>query len=355
MLIKKKLISIISSVLVLSLFFTGCSNSFNQNVDSKDIISNEESLVVEAGKNPEKLDVESIMEQLTADDYLSRVVGTDENTKSTEFIKNYFEAIGLEPFNNGSFYHEVNLSKEMRSIFNPNEENDNKVENVLGVIKGEDSSEAVVISAHFDHVTVREKLGETSSNNNGQQIVVSKIQGAVDNASGVSVLLEAAKDLAKHYKGEKPPHDIIFAAFNAEELGLIGSSKFVTDFRDNYENWYNINIDCVGIKGDEGLAVKNTNPTCQELYDDFIEVLDKDKVSYEMVPYAMNKDGAIVGSSDHMVFRRDSTPSLVIGQDGIVGIVHTEDDNMSIIDFELIENIKDALVDFIIESDSKIY
>lgn len=352
--IKNKLISIISSLLILNLIFTGCSSSLDKDVSSKDIATYEESLNTEAGKNPEQLDVKSIMSELTSDEYLSRVVGTDENTKSEEFIKNYFEAVGLEPFNNGSFYHEVYLNKEMRSIFNPNEENSNKVNNIIGVIKGKDSSKAVVISAHLDHVTVRERVGETAGSDDSR-IKVTKIEGAIDNASGISVLLESAKDLTKYYKNEKPEHDIIFAAFNAEELGLIGSSKFVEEFKGNYEDWYNINIDCVGMKGNEGLAVKNTSPLCEELYDDFIEVLDKDKVYYEMVPYARNEDGRIVGSSDHMSFRRGNDASLVIGQDGIVGIVHSESDNMSIVDFELIESIKDALVDFIIKNDNKIY
>ena len=355
MTIKNKLISIISSVLVLNLLLTGCSGVVDKGVSSKGIITYEEQLIGEAGKNPEKLDIESIMGELTSDEYLSRVVGTDENTRSAEFIKNYFEAVGLEPFNNGSFYHEVYLNKEMRSIFNPNEENDNVVNNILGVIKGKDSTKAVVISAHFDHVTVRERVEETSSSNQSSKIKVKKIQGAIDNASGVSVLLESAKDLAKYYKNKKPEHDIVFAAFNAEELGLIGSSKFVEDFKENYEDWYNINIDCIGIKGDEGLAVKNTSPLCEELYNDFIEVLDEDNVYYEMVPYARNEEGRIVGSSDHMSFRRGDDAALVIGQDGIVGIVHSEEDNMSIVDFESIESIKDALVDFIIKSDNKIY
>ena len=353
--IKNKLISIISSVLVLNLLLPGCSGVVDKDVSSKGIITYEEQLIGEAGKNPEKLDIESIRGELTTDEYLSRVVGTDENTRSAEFIKNYFEAVGLEPFNNGSFYHEVYLNKEMRSIFNPNEENDNVVNNILGVIKGKDSTKAVVISAHFDHVTVRERVEETSSSNQSSKIKVKKIQGAIDNASGVSVLLESAKDLAKYYKNKKPEHDIVFAAFNAEELGLIGSSKFVEDFKENYEDWYNINIDCIGIKGDEGLAVKNTSPLCEELYNDFIEVLDEDNVYYEMVPYARNEEGRIVGSSDHMSFRRGDDAALVIGQDGIVGIVHSEEDNMSIVDFESIESIKDALVDFIIKSDNKIY
>lgn len=353
--IKNKLIYLISSTLVLSLFFTGCSSGIDKYVSSKDILTNDQELTSDLGKKPEKLNIKSIMEELTSDDYLSRVVGTDENTRSEEFIKYYYEAIGLEPFNDGSFYHEVNLTNEMRTIFNPNEKNNNKVNNIVGVIKGKDSSKAVVISAHLDHVTVRERIQESVNTNEVSKVKVTKIQGAIDNASGVSVLLESAKDLAQYYKKEKPAHDIIFAAFNAEELGLIGSSKFVTDFKDNYDSWYNINIDCVGIKGNEGLAVKNTDETCEKLYDDFIQVLEENNVYYEMVPYARNEEGRIVGSSDHMSFRRNNDTSLVIGQDGIVGIVHSKDDNMSIVDFDLIESIKNALVDFIIKSDNKIY
>ena len=352
--IKNKLISIISSILVLNLLFTGCSSILDKNVSSNDIVNYEEGLTNKESKNPENLDVESIMKELTSAEYLSRVVGTDENTKSEEFIKNYFEAVGLEPFNNDSFYNEVYLNKEMRSIFNPNEENINKVNNIIGAIRGKDSSKAVVISAHLDHVTVRERLEETSSSGDSK-IKVTKIEGAIDNASGISVLLEASKDLTKYYKNEKPEYDIIFAAFNAEELGLIGSSKFVEEFKDNYKDWYNINIDCIGMKGNEGLAVKNNSPLCQELYDDFIDILDDNKIYYEMVPYARNENGRIVGSSDHMSFRRGNDASLVIGQDGIVGIVHSEEDNISIVDFELIDSIKDALVDFIIKNNNKIY
>ena len=93
--IKNKLISIISSVLVLNLLLTGCSGVVDKDVSSKGIITYEEQLIGEAGKNPEKLDIESIMGELTSDEYLSRVVGTDENTRSAEFIKNYFEDVGL--------------------------------------------------------------------------------------------------------------------------------------------------------------------------------------------------------------------------------------------------------------------
>ena len=57
----------------------------------------------------------------------------------------------------------------------------------------------------------------------------------------------------------------------------------------------------------------------------------ENEVYYEIVPYAMNEEGVIVGSSDHMSFRRANDASLIIGQDGITEIVHTEDDNKIII------------------------
>ena len=72
--IKNKLISIVSSVLVLNLLFTGCSSSLDKDVYSKSIVTYEEALTTETGKNPEQLDVEGIMKELTSDEYLSRVV-----------------------------------------------------------------------------------------------------------------------------------------------------------------------------------------------------------------------------------------------------------------------------------------
>lgn len=355
--IKNKIISILSSILVLSLLLSGCKdnsktgivndNNIYNEVKIEDVINDnvenqeDETVVFKDGSNAYELNVEGIMDKLTCDDYLSRKVGTEENIKAMKFVRNYFEAIGLAPFNDGDYYHDI---RGVRGDFlsRLGVSSNSEVKNVIGVIKGEDSNNAVVISAHFDHIIL----------NDGQN---TKLQGAVDNASGVSTLLESAKDLAEYYKDKKPAHDIIFAAFNAEEIGLIGSMAFVQDFQNNYDRWYNINIDCIGIKGDAGLAVKNDIEESQELYNDFINVLDKNDVDYEMVPYAMNDEGRVVGTSDNAVFSRYNNAALVIGQSGISDIVHTEEDNMEIIDVELIKEIKDVLVEFIIESDSKVY
>lgn len=349
---KKRLVSVISGILVVGLLFTGCGNK-NETTSSQNI-SNGSVSVEEIGKKPENLDVEEIITQLTSDEVLSRVVGSDANLKSAQFIKNYFEAIGLQPFVDGSYFHDVKSNARMRTVL---EDVDNGlgVKNVIGVIKGEDSSKAVVISAHFDHIVLINNKQAALSSSDSENLNVTKLQGAIDNASGVAVMLETAKDLAKNYKNNKPPYDIIFAAFNAEELGLIGSYAFVDEYNDSYDQWYNINIDCVGVKGGKGLAVDNNNEMCQALYDDFIKCLDKNKVPYEVTPYAMNDDGVIVGTSDHAIFKKYDNASLIVGQVGIVGLVHTEEDNLSIVDFKAIEEIKDAIVDFVKTTEGVIY
>ena len=85
-------------------------------------------------------------------------------------------------------------------------------DNILGVLPGE-RAEAVIVSAHYDHLGTGED-GEI-------------YPGADDNASGVAVMLGMAR-AAVQSLGE-PERTIIFAAFGAEEPGLVGSGVYVRD------------------------------------------------------------------------------------------------------------------------------
>lgn len=86
--------------------------------------------------------------------------------------------------------------------------------NVIGVIPGNDpklKNEVIIIGAHLDHMGKRP---------NGDLYA-----GADDNASGLSVMLELAR--AATESGLKPARTLMFAAYNAEELGLLGSCYYV--------------------------------------------------------------------------------------------------------------------------------
>jgi hypothetical protein len=87
--------------------------------------------------------------------------------------------------------------------------------NVLGLLPGSDpklAKEVVLYTAHHDHLGIKEdaKPGEDAIYN-----------GAVDNASGVAAMLEAAEAFTALAKA--PPRSILFAAVAAEEQGLLGS------------------------------------------------------------------------------------------------------------------------------------
>jgi len=80
--------------------------------------------------------------------------------------------------------------------------------NILGIVRGADTTHAIVVSAHFDHLGVH----------NGQIY-----NGTDDNASGTA----AALALAEWYAGHAPRHSIIFAFFDGEEADLRGSRAFM--------------------------------------------------------------------------------------------------------------------------------
>ena len=96
-----------------------------------------------------------------------------------------------------------------------------EVKNVLAVLEGEGplADETIVVGAHYDHVG----RGGAGSRSPGSTEIHN---GADDNASGTVALIELARRLASR---EKPlPRRIVFIAFTAEELGLIGSERYVS-------------------------------------------------------------------------------------------------------------------------------
>ncbi len=85
---------------------------------------------------------------------------------------------------------------------------------------------ALILGAHVDH------LGRDGGGSRATGKEASKIHfGADDNASGVAALLEIAQYLAAHQKSERIRlrRDVVFAAWSGEEIGLIGSSRFVQE------------------------------------------------------------------------------------------------------------------------------
>src|SRR5207245_9977694 len=97
-----------------------------------------------------------------------------------------------------------------------------RTENVIGILTGSDpklKNETIVIGAHYDHLGMG-YFGTRDSSTEGQIH-----HGADDNASGTAVVMQVAERMAR--SNPKPARTVIFVAFSAEELGLLGSKRYV--------------------------------------------------------------------------------------------------------------------------------
>ena len=177
-----------------------------------------------------------------------------------------------------------------------------ELENVVGILPGNDpalAGEAVVIGAHYDHLG----LGRRSSLARRK---VGKIHyGADDNASGTAGLLELACDLSGRAEQQpgKLKRSIVFLAFAAEELGLLGSGHYARNPLVAMEKTIAmINLDMIGRPKDRRVYVGGVG-TSQE-FRALVEHENKDvglTLKYSLGGY---------GASDHSSFTARQVPVL---------------------------------------------
>lgn len=102
--------------------------------------------------------------------------------------------------------------------------------NVLGTLKAKHNPnhEAIIVGAHIDHLGAGANSSSLAREDESDKIHF----GADDNASGIAAMLEIAEYLSNEQRLGRLElkRDVIFAAWSGEELGLIGSSAFVTQY-----------------------------------------------------------------------------------------------------------------------------
>ena len=155
-----------------------------------------------------EISVKKHLYTLANDSMQGRKAGSPGIEKAAKYIELQFSEIGLKPFENSSFRQSF---KHINSRSEKKEELD--LFNIIGLLEGTSlKEEFVIISAHYDH------LGQIKG---GKGDLV--FNGANDNATGVAAMIM----LAEYFKKAKiNKRSILFVAFTAEEMGLIGSNYF---------------------------------------------------------------------------------------------------------------------------------
>lgn len=209
---------------------------------------------------------------------------------------------------------------------------DTHVKNVVGLLpgRGELAGEYVVVGAHYDHLG---RGGPGSLNPNSKEIH----NGADDNASGTSAMIE----LAEHYAAQAGPkqddgggsaRSILFVAFTAEESGLIGSQRFVSDPPVPLAQIASmLNLDMVGRVNKDVLSIggAGTAPS-------FEKMLARADEASPLTLKTFGRGG--YGPSDHMSFAMKKIPVLFFWS-GSHADYHRPSDDADKINYEGIEHV----------------
>ena len=145
-------------------------------------------------------DAHLFVETLASDSLQGRDAGEEGGRKAADYIVSLLKQWGIKPSGKDGYLQPFTVDSCAMN-------------NILAVIPGK-SKEFVVVGAHYDHVGIGVAIDGDSCYN-----------GADDNASGVSAVLQIAR--AVKATGKKPERGIIFAFWDGEEMGLLGSHHFV--------------------------------------------------------------------------------------------------------------------------------
>ncbi|WP_297337313.1 M28 family peptidase [Algoriphagus sp.] len=230
---------------------------------------------------------------LSSDDLAGRRTGEAGNQQAREFIAKRFGELNLDThysdfLQSFSFQGRGNGQKKYEGV------------NVVAFIPGTESKKVIVVTAHFDHVGIGRK------NSQGDSIY----NGADDNASGTAALLE----FADYFSKNPPKHGMIFAALDAEELGLQGARALVRDFPFSLDQVVlNLNMDMISRNEKGELYVSGTHyyPELKTI----LEPLAKNSTPKLLFGHDVPGTGADdwTRSSDHAAFFEEKIPHLYFG------------------------------------------
>lgn len=298
---KKKYIILTLMFLLMSCYsFSSCNNSFLNN-KKQSTISN--TVIEESNK-------QLMMNTITTLAASSRSVGSKDEKKACDYIKNKLESYGyktqLQTFSIPSDHSE---SGEIK--FNSSQNLISTKKSKVNYNKG-----IIIICAHYDC--------------NKDSI------GANDNASGVSVVMETARLL----KNISSDYELKFIFFGGEELGGLGSRYYIKNLSSNDKKNIKavINIDSIAQKDGSKPSIFTINGEKNHA-----------TMLLKNIPEYMTVQKAVKEFSDYTIFDEAGIPSLCIGQVYDKNLkINNSQDTVSIIDESKLKLVSDIITNSLV-------
>ncbi|MFW5821578.1 MAG: M20/M25/M40 family metallo-hydrolase, partial [Bacteroidota bacterium] len=164
--------------------------------------------------------------------------------------------------------------------------------NVIGVLKGKDTSNIIVVGGHYDHI------GKYSGY---------IWNGADDNASGTVGVMSIAKACLE--TGEKPERTIVFAAWTGEEKGLWGSKYFAGHPYNNSNIILNLNYDMISRDNDDDEKGNKCRMTYTQAFPELEKISRENVKNFEIdLDITYRPSSSARGGSDHAPFAQKDIP-----------------------------------------------
>jgi len=193
--------------------------------------------------------------------------------------------------------------------------------NLIGFVEGKRKKKFIVLSAHYDHLGM---MGDAM------------FPGANDNASGTSMLLS----LADYFSKNKPKYNVVFMAFGAEEVGILGSKYYTENPLFPLDKIkFLINMDIMGT-GDEGITVVNGT-----LHKKQFKKLSKINKKMDYVPKVKIRGRA--ANSDHFWFSQMGVPAFFIYTVGGIQAYHDVYDRPETLPLTEFEDLHYLIIDLL--------
>ena len=267
------------------------------------------------GQESQRQRLEQHLYTLASDSLRGREAGTDDGRKAADYIVRQWEQMGLKPMFDNNY----------RMPFKHPE---GSFTNLVALIEGNDpllKDEYIVMGAHYDHVGVKnDKI----------------YNGADDNASGSSCLLEIARQLLAQQN--KLKRSVIICAFDAEEAGLIGSNELVKELRrrdmlDKVKLM--MSVDMVGWYKANGELVLEGTGTIR----DHNSMLSPKNNGVDIKTHFKPFENSLFTATDTGPFAEAGIPTLAVTT-GLKTPYHKPEDDADLIDYEGLDNITNYLV-----------
>jgi Zn-dependent M28 family amino/carboxypeptidase len=265
---------------------------------------------------------------VASDDMQGRETGSKGQKKAGEYLINHYKSNAISfPIGATDFYQKI------PAAFLNAKRNENlpDSENIWAYIEGsEKPDEIIVISAHYDHVGIKD--GEVYN-------------GADDDGSGTVALLEIAQafEIAKK-EGHGPKRSILFLHMTGEEHGLLGSSyysehplfpmaKTITDINidmiGRHDEFHNDSSNYVYLIGSDYLSTDLFN-ICEAANKNYVNISLDYKFNDRADP------NRFYYRSDHYNFAKNGIPSVFLFS-GVHADYHKPTDEVDKIEFEALK------------------